>query len=415
MKNIFIIALNDLRVFFADKGNLFGMVGLPIILTVVLGFATAGDNRASALRVDLLDLDKTQASQAFIADLRATNSALYFCPQDADTQNCALSESVLTREYAQMRVKEGISYSLVIIPEDFEAQLAALTPVEIDYYSRATLQTGDVVLGALQSVIETRNIAVVSANIARSVGESFPTGSLFATEQERIAFEEEAFQGANRLLSTHPLQVTLTLDNRVSASSTQGFGQSVPGIGSMSVMFTVFGGLFVLIRERKQGTLQRLVMLPLHKSEIIGGKIVTYFTLGMIQYVIVFGVGTLFGTPFGNDWLAVVLTMVSFVLSITAITFALATWLKTEQQANGVSLLLTMTFAPLGGAWWPLEIVPPFMRTIGMASPVSWAMDSYRTLTFYQGTLADIWVNLVVLCIIAIVFFVIGVRYFKYE
>ncbi len=417
MKNIITIALNDLRVFFADTGNLVGLLGLPIVLTIVLGFATQGDSRAVSLRVDLLDQDNSPTSQALIADLKAANNALYFCPQDNATQDCALpsSDPTLTLEQAQKRVKDGVSYSLLVIPNGFESAILQLENVDITYYSRATLQTGDVVLGALQSVIAKRNVAVVSAITAVQVGENFYTGNIFTDDSDEQAFSTRAIATANTLLKAEPLAVTLTLDDRTSISATQGFGQSVPGIGSMSVMFTVFGGLFVLIRERKQWTLQRLVMLPVTKGEIIGGKILTYFTIGMLQYGVVFLVGIVMGTSFGNDPLALVLTMTSFVLCITAITFALATWLETEPQANGLSLLLTMTLAPLGGAWWPLEIVPSFMRVIGMASPVSWAMDSYRKLTFYNATLGDIWSNLAILLVIAGVFFYIGVRHFKYE
>src|SRR5690606_41999788 len=49
------------------------------------------------------------------------------------------------------------------------------------------------------------------------------------------------------------------------------------------------------------------------------------------------------------------------------------------------SQLLGLTFASLGGAWWPLEIVPRYMQQIGHLSPIAWAMDAFRDLLFYQG------------------------------
>ena len=54
--------------------------------------------------------------------------------------------------------------------------------------------------------------------------------------------------------------------------------------------------------------------------------------------------------------------------------------------ANALAVLLSLTLAPLGGAWWPLEIVPAWMQAIGHVSPVAWAMDAYRSLTFYGGS-----------------------------
>jgi hypothetical protein len=50
-------------------------------------------------------------------------------------------------------------------------------------------------------------------------------------------------------------------------------------------------------------------------------------------------------------------------------------------QASGSSLLLTLTRAPLGGARWPMDISPKFMRIVGHVSPVAWAMHGFTALT----------------------------------
>jgi ABC-2 type transport system permease protein len=126
-------------------------------------------------------------------------------------------------------------------------------------------------------------------------------------------------------------------------------------------------------------------------------------------------VGVIVGTDFGNDPLALLLIMLSFVIAISALTFALATQVQNESQANGVALLLSLTLAPLGGAWWPLEITPDFMQVIGHISPVAWAMDGFREIIFYGGTLPDVLVPIGVLLAIAAVLFGIGVAGFRYE
>jgi ABC-2 type transport system permease protein len=194
-----------------------------------------------------------------------------------------------------------------------------------------------------------------------------------------------------------------------------GFGQSVPGMGSMFVMFTVFGALFILIRERKNWTLQRLVMMPVARWQILSGKILMWFVTGMIQFSVVFLIGLALRVNFGDQPLALVVVMVLFTLCMTALAFAVSTFLKTEQQANSISLLLALTLAPLGGAWWPLDIVPDFMRVIGHVTPVAWTMDAFQMLIFEQGTLLTILPNLAILAGFTAVFFVIAVRRFRYE
>jgi ABC-2 type transport system permease protein len=94
---------------------------------------------------------------------------------------------------------------------------------------------------------------------------------------------------------------------------------------------------------------------------------------------------------------------------------ALSTVVKSEAQARGIGLLVTMTLAPLGGAWWPLSIVPPWMQTLGRISPIAWSQDAFNKMVFYGGHLADVLPSIGVLLLFAIVFFAFGVTRFRYE
>jgi ABC-2 type transport system permease protein len=276
------------------------------------------------------------------------------------------------------------------------------------------MQTGDPIQTTINTTLQRWNTSIVAGRIGVQIGDEFPSGSIFADDADRAEFSQQVRDLATSYQANNALTIDYQL-TKVQGGTEQGFGQSIPGIGTMSVMFTVFVGVSILIKERKQWTLQRLVVLPLRRYEILGGKMLFYFTLGMIQYAVVFSVAIFTGTYLGRDMLALVLIMMAFVFCITALTLLLATIIKTQQQADGVTLLLAMTLAPLGGAWWPLEIVPQFMQVIGRFSPVSWAMDSYRSLIFLNGDLSTVLVNVGVLVIMGLVMFAIGVMRFKYE
>jgi ABC-2 type transport system permease protein len=205
-----------------------------------------------------------------------------------------------------------------------------------------------------------------------------------------------------------------TIDDEADNDNISGFSQSVPGMGTMYVMFMVFGGMAALAGERKQWTLQRIVSMPVSRSQLLGGKILSRFTLGMIQYLVVFGIGALVGVRY-SDPLALLVVMVAFTLCATALSLAVGTRVDDEVQANSLSNLLVLTLAPLGGAWWPLIIVPAVLRVVGHASPVAWAMDGFHTLLFENGTLADVIAPVSVLSVLAIAFFVIGIWRFRYD
>jgi ABC-2 type transport system permease protein len=151
------------------------------------------------------------------------------------------------------------------------------------------------------------------------------------------------------------------------------------------------------------------------RAQLLGGKILAWFILGMMQYAVVFAVGIFMKVNFGHDALALVLVMVSFVLCATALAFALVTLVRTDMQANSVALLMTLTLAPLGGAWWSLDIVPAFMRTVGHISPVAWAMDAFRSLVFENGSLITVLPSIGVLLAMGAVFFAFAVWRFRYE
>lgn len=419
MKKIVYIALNDLRVIFADPSNIFGLFGLPLILTFILGVAGGTGGEITTLRVDWIDHDNSPQSQALLQDLRANNPNLVFCPMDAsESVSCGLSEGeTLTLERAKERVQEADSNALVGVPKGFGASIDALQPVQITYASLADLTTGDPILTSLEAQVQRLNTATVSARVGVSVGQSFPSGSIFNDEADQTAFGQSVAEKAQAYQATPLVSVAYSTSqaNPNGDPNQLGFGQSIPGMGSMFVMFAVFGCIPILIRERAQWTLQRLVVLPLRRSQILGGKVLAYFSMGIIQYTIVFAMAVFTGTRLGTDPLALALVMGSFTFCVTGLGLFLATILRTQQQADGVTLLLSMTLAPLGGAWWPLEIVPHWMQLVGRISPVSWAMEGYRSLIFFNGNVTTILPYVAVLLVMGAGLFALGVRGFSYE
>ena len=97
MQTIFTIALNELRIFFRARGNLIGLIVLPIAITVAVGWANSGRSGPDYLRVDLIDLDQSARSAALLTQLRAVNPTLRLCPMDNNADDlCRLGGEPLT-------------------------------------------------------------------------------------------------------------------------------------------------------------------------------------------------------------------------------------------------------------------------------------------------------------------------------
>lgn len=391
MRTIINIAQNDLRIFFSNRGNLIGLLLIPTVFVFVLGFATTDPERVFTIAV--IDEDNTVESQRLSTEIIEANSAF------------TLDEEALDLDEALLKIAGGSISAVIHIPEGFADNVTNFLEVQIDYYSKSEQGSPEIVRQSVEAVVGRWNGSVIAARV----------GSQVANTLEFEVNPQAIYDTANEILAQQPIAYDFTLTENDELQVGQGLRQSVPGMGSMFVMMTVMGGMAVLLRERQNWTLQRLVVMPISRAQILGGKILTYFTLGMMQYLLLFALGAVAGTHFGNDLFALILVMSAFSLAVTAITFTLATFVKSEGQATALPVLLALVMASLGGAWWSLEVVPPVMKTIGHLSPVAWAMDAFSTLIYFDGTLVDVLPSLGVLLAIAAVFFVIGVRGFRYE
>lgn len=93
----------------------------------------------------------------------------------------------------------------------------------------------------------------------------------------------------------------------------------------------------------------------------------------------------------------------------------MGTFIKTERQAGGLSVMFGMVFALMGGCWYPLELFPPAIQNAVRILPTTWAMQGMLDLVLRGGALQDILPEAGVLLGFAIVFFSVGVWRFRYE
>jgi ABC-2 type transport system permease protein len=136
--------------------------------------------------------------------------------------------------------------------------------------------------------------------------------------------------------------------------------------------------------------------------------------LCVLVFAVMVSLGTIFGVRWGNP-LGVVAIILVYSLAVTAIALAFSTLVRSQGQAAGITLLLALTLAPLGGAWWPLNFVPDWMRTLAQISPIYWSQEAFSRLIYYNGTLTDILSQLGVLLLFGAVFFAFGLARFRYE
>ena len=182
--------------------------------------------------------------------------------------------------------------------------------------------------------------------------------------------------------------------------------------GSMAIILTLIGALLtalVVAREWERGTMEALLATPISRTELLLGKIVPYFLLGMgsmfLSTIVAVGV---FGVPFRGSFL--MLTAVSAVFMLSALGQGLLISTVTRNQLVAAQASILSAFLPafyFSNFVFEVDSMPWPLQLIALAVPANYYVSSLQTL-FLTG---DIWPvllpDLAALLAIAVGFFVL--------
>jgi ABC-2 type transport system permease protein len=168
--------------------------------------------------------------------------------------------------------------------------------------------------------------------------------------------------------------------------------------------------------ERQQGTLRRLLTTPTAKATFLLGTISGQVIIALVQMLvlILFGIFVMH-IQWGREPAALAILLMTTALAGAALGTTMGTFIKSEGQANGLSSMFSMVMALLGGCWYPLELFPPFARTLVHILPTTWAMQGLLDIVLRGRGLVDILPEAGVLLGFAVLFFTVGVWRFRYE
>ena len=189
--------------------------------------------------------------------------------------------------------------------------------------------------------------------------------------------------------------------------------EMILGLIALQIYFqTYLMGALVLVRERVQGTLERMFTYPVRKAEILGGYLLGFSLLGIIQavYVLVFSyflfseIKVVFNSQL---WLLIPITILLVFTSI-GISALISSFAKSEAQALQFIPLIIIPALLLSGIFYPVELLAPWLQKGSYLIPLTYAIDSMRELIFENGDLYDIMPCLMGMAILGTVTLVAG-------
>ncbi|MCM8749289.1 ABC transporter permease [Thermomicrobiaceae bacterium CFH 74404] len=169
-------------------------------------------------------------------------------------------------------------------------------------------------------------------------------------------------------------------------------------IGFFAFFFVFLLTSVSFLRERLQGSIERLIVSPLDRKEIVLGYMLGFTLFATVQSIVmvIFTVAVLRIHYAGELWLVVFLT---FLLTVGAVNLGifLSAFARTELQ---VVQFIPMVITPQGllsGIIWPVDSLPRPLQWLAQALPLTWANEALRAVMIRGEGLDALGLHLMVL------------------
>jgi len=164
----------------------------------------------------------------------------------------------------------------------------------------------------------------------------------------------------------------------------------VPGVvGTLTLVVVVNLTASAIVREREIGTLEQLMVSPIRPFELILGKTVPFFLIGLAEVALVAAFGTAwFQVPFVGDPLILLLGTVLFLFSTLGLGILISTVCKTQQQAFASNFFVLNPMFTLSGFAFPISSMPVVLQWLTYLDPLRYYLVVIRG-TFIKGVGLD--------------------------
>ncbi len=185
--------------------------------------------------------------------------------------------------------------------------------------------------------------------------------------------------------------------------------------GSIAVVMTLIGTLLtalVIAREWERGTMEALMATPASMVEIVIGKLIPYFILGMGSMLLCFAVAYFwYKIPFEGSFSMLLLLSALYLFPALSIGLLISTLAKNQFVAAQAAIITG--FLPaflLSGFLFEIENMPPWLQTLTYLVPARYFVESLQTL-FLAGDIYQIfWTNMAGMLLIGSLFFILVLK-----
>ncbi len=407
LKHIWFITVKDLKLFLTDRLALFFFILFPFMFIVLFNFLLRGvGGQDSRLELHLVTQEAAGGLSYQIISTMETKDEAQFKPGQP--------KIVWDKDYneAKQAVEDKKLAGFLAFPADFtqgvmmgySAQLEVVVdPAET--YIRAALN------GLASAIASQAGSQQVASNAAISllVEQGLATGNM-----GNIGQDIQQLLSTKPGTPTSPPLITLKTEGVGEVEAYNPSNYVIPGYLVMFTFFAAAQSAAIIVRERQNNTLERLLSSSVRRETLLAGMFTGTVVKGLVQIAVFWVVGLLaFKIELGLSPPAVIILSILMVVMSAAFAIMLATLAKTERSADALGVLLSLVLAPLGGCWWPLFITPQWMQFIAKITPHGWATTGFNELMVFGGNFSGAVPNMLALAGFAVVFGIIAIMRFR--
>jgi len=366
------VFIKELHHIVRDRLSLALAMAIPVMMLLLFGYALSLD--VERIPTIIYDQDGTPSSRELVRQFQGSR---YF-----EIRGFASGYAEIERDIDRSLILAGI-----VIPRGFGGDIAAGRSVSVQL-----LMDGS-----------DSNTSAIAKGYAENI----------------VRIHASQIRIGNRAVQRSALASTPAVDAQIRVwynSSLRSRNLVVPGLIAV-ILMTMAGQLtsLTIAREWEMGTMEQLLSTPLRPSELVGGKMLAYFIVGLADAVIVLVIGvSVFSVPFRGSALLLSVSTCLFLCVVLFWGIFISSAVRNQVQAFQLGMLTT--FLPgflLSGFMFAIDTMPAPLQAISYIVPARYFVAILKDLFLKGVGLGIIGNQLLFLLLFAVLVFGLAIRKLK--
>ncbi|MEF9950524.1 MAG: ABC transporter permease [Mucinivorans sp.] len=190
----------------------------------------------------------------------------------------------------------------------------------------------------------------------------------------------------------------------------------VPGVmGMILMLICAMMTSISIVREKELGTMEVLLVSPVHPLRLIMAKLIPYLMLSIVNLITILLVSVyILGIPIAGSLLWLILFSVLFIF----VTLALGLLISTISQSQVIAMLISgmvlmMPTVLLSGMMFPVDNMPLVLQWFSAAMPARWFIDGVRKLMIQGVGVEFVVKEFIILASMAVGLMAVSIKMFK--